>query len=249
MNDKLIKQARLFFILGITLVILAPFIFTRSGFIDFSNTGQIGDTIGGITAPIANLIGSILIFYALQAQIEANRIIQDQIKSQTNSEIKKKNIQNLFDQFKILREDINEFTYITSVKDNNGKVTNTTYLTRTGFDAFRQVIIGMKQFKSETHGNVYDVNPKLVEIKNILMVVDKLVDKVVAVEADEVDKVFLVNLISYQFNSKVMPAFSGMENYKLSKQKNCEYCGNKHSGIPDELFGLINSIHTKLISG
>ncbi len=53
-----------------------PFIFTRSTLfssLDFSATGQIGDTIGGITAPFMGLVGSILVFLSFKAQTDMNR--------------------------------------------------------------------------------------------------------------------------------------------------------------------------------
>ncbi len=63
---------------GITLfaVIVAPILMTRYwGLIDFSSTGQIGDTIGGLTAPVIGLASAFLIYKAFQAQIQANNLI------------------------------------------------------------------------------------------------------------------------------------------------------------------------------
>jgi hypothetical protein len=41
--------------------------------------GTVGDTIGGITSPVSQLLGSILIYLALKAQLDANKIIQNQV--------------------------------------------------------------------------------------------------------------------------------------------------------------------------
>lgn len=41
--------------------------------------GPVGDTIGGITSPVSQLLGSILIYLALKAQLDANTIIQNQV--------------------------------------------------------------------------------------------------------------------------------------------------------------------------
>lgn len=90
---KSLKNARWFIGIGIFLCVLAPFIATQKaiwGSFDFSQTGQIGDTIGGITAPIVNIIGAILVFYALKAQIDANRLIQDQFDEQKADELNRK---------------------------------------------------------------------------------------------------------------------------------------------------------------
>ncbi|WP_291858537.1 hypothetical protein [Marinilabilia sp.] len=50
--------------------------------LDFSSTGQIGDTIGGITAPFLSLVGSVLVFLSFRAQIEMNRVQFSAIQKQ-----------------------------------------------------------------------------------------------------------------------------------------------------------------------
>ena len=248
MNTKIMKRARILLIVGVILILLAPLILTRAlGIIDFSNTGQIGDTIGGITAPIASLVGSILVFFALEAQIEANQIIQEQMKVQKDEESQKKQLQNLLDQFKMLREDINDFSYITFKSDSTDEEKNSiSYLTRTGRDAFRQVIVGMKQYKTNQHLDLYKLNHKLGEVKSILLAMDSLLKQTDSATIELTDKVFLRNLISYQFNSKISHAFDGMETYKASLQKPCEECGKVHIGIPDDLFDIITRIEKQL---
>lgn len=91
---KSLKNAKWFIVIGIILCIIFPLIATQNAVLEsfnFSQTGQIGDTIGGITAPIVNIIGAILVFYALKAQIEANQLIQDQFDEQKMDEINRKN--------------------------------------------------------------------------------------------------------------------------------------------------------------
>lgn len=83
----MIKKANLLLFFGIILVATSPYIFTRHlGIVNFENTGQIGDTIGGITAHIVNLIGAILVYFALKAQIDANTLIQLQLDEQKKVE-------------------------------------------------------------------------------------------------------------------------------------------------------------------
>ena len=50
--------------------------------ISFMETGPIGDTIGGTTAPFLSFFGSILVFLALKAQIDANEVIKTQFNDQ-----------------------------------------------------------------------------------------------------------------------------------------------------------------------
>lgn len=58
---------------GVLLVILClPYLLTRPGIVDFSNTGQIGDTIGGIISPFVAIIAAVLTFVAFYVQYQAN---------------------------------------------------------------------------------------------------------------------------------------------------------------------------------
>ena len=64
-------------IIGILSTLLGPWLFTRTylfdwSFFDFSQTGQIGDTIGGITAPIVGLVSIILLWMTFDAQVKFN---------------------------------------------------------------------------------------------------------------------------------------------------------------------------------
>ncbi|WP_373396392.1 hypothetical protein V8V91_17025 [Algoriphagus halophilus] len=75
-------------ILGISILIIlfsfvSPLIFTatsRSDIFDFTETGQIGDTIGGIINPFIALAGVLLTFLAFYMQIKANQIQITQFK-------------------------------------------------------------------------------------------------------------------------------------------------------------------------
>lgn len=60
-------------IVFLLLVILAmPMILVQPGKIDFSETGQIGDTIGGIMGPLIAILAAFLTFIAFWVQYEAN---------------------------------------------------------------------------------------------------------------------------------------------------------------------------------
>ena len=64
-------------IAGILGIVFGPWLFTRPyhgdwSFFDFSHTGQIGDTIGGITAPIVGLVSIILLWWTFRAQLKFN---------------------------------------------------------------------------------------------------------------------------------------------------------------------------------
>lgn len=62
----------LVFILIIGVICCFPSWFTQSGKLDFYNTGQIGDTIGGIMGPFVAIAAAILTFLAFWIQYKAN---------------------------------------------------------------------------------------------------------------------------------------------------------------------------------
>jgi hypothetical protein len=72
------KHLSIIILIFIIWVIISPILFTQFSIISFSNdrsTGQIGDTIGGITAPAIGLLSAILLYLALTKQIDNNNII------------------------------------------------------------------------------------------------------------------------------------------------------------------------------
>ncbi len=76
---------------------IAPTIFTQLDYHHFgTKTGTIGDTIGGLTSPFLNIAGSILVFAALKAQIDANKAVQDQFIHQQKENNKQDLEQKLF---------------------------------------------------------------------------------------------------------------------------------------------------------
>lgn len=58
----------------------SPLIFTRPGIVDFSSTGEIGDTIGGIMNPFVGMASIIVMFLAFYMQFKANKMMQSQFE-------------------------------------------------------------------------------------------------------------------------------------------------------------------------
>jgi hypothetical protein len=83
LNKHLLKIGLAILFLGIVLIASAPYIFTQFSFTyNLADKGTIGDAIGGTTAPIASLVGSILVFLSLYAQIQANRLVLTEFKEE-----------------------------------------------------------------------------------------------------------------------------------------------------------------------
>ena len=239
---KSLKNAKWFIGIGIFLCIIAPLIATQKAFwesFDFSQTGQIGDTIGGITAPIVNIIGAILVFYALKAQIDANRLIQDQFDEQKTDELNRKKLLYITEQVNIIRADLNDFTY--TFRNANFKYNYS------GADGIYEFLKSIK--KGGDHHVEYqeflNQNPKINELVNLLKIISKQIDIIKSENISATDKDYFISLIKYQYESKIQQSIKAFKKHKRNEQEICSGCKQKH-GIPDEIFNECDRIVNKL---
>jgi hypothetical protein len=73
--DWIDRRKWVIIIILLVFTFFAPILFTSFTIIDFSNTGEIGDTIGGITAPFVNLVAAFLVYISFREQIKANKLL------------------------------------------------------------------------------------------------------------------------------------------------------------------------------
>lgn len=79
MFDFIKKHIGWIVIVILLIIIIAPRLFTIPSLcecLDFSETGQIGDTIGGITSPFIGILSVILLYLTLKEQIQFNKTQQ-----------------------------------------------------------------------------------------------------------------------------------------------------------------------------
>ncbi|MBR8535419.1 hypothetical protein KDU71_07590 [Carboxylicivirga sediminis] len=119
-------------LLGLGMLLLAaPWLLTKSAWheaLDFTKTGQIGDTIGGITAPFMSLVGSGLVYLSFRMQVEMNRIQFKAINKQfkrNNDEDKEARFGKLLDLIMVYKENYSE-RYI-GLFSNTSKKESITY--------------------------------------------------------------------------------------------------------------------------
>lgn len=105
-----LNTTQLILILGGIILFIPPIITLDSAFdfFNFTETGQIGDTIGGVTGPFINAIGAILIFLAFKEQIKANDLIKEQ-----------QYFQSIQDQINRLEDDVYNLSKITDGINQN----------------------------------------------------------------------------------------------------------------------------------
>lgn len=83
-NFQISKKEVFAFFVIVVFIFSLPALLTqiKVGIVDFSDSGPVGDTIGGITTPFISLLGSILVYLAFKEQIKANKKIEDQFQEQ-----------------------------------------------------------------------------------------------------------------------------------------------------------------------
>ena len=76
--DFLKKHIEWVLIISVVFSFASPLIFTRDWTgVDFTKTGDIGDTIGGMTSPFLNLLSIILLYLTLREQTESSKKQKD----------------------------------------------------------------------------------------------------------------------------------------------------------------------------
>lgn len=116
--NNFIASARVTLIAAIVLILIAPVLLSQSSFwpiLDLSTSGQIGDTIGGVTAPIINLLGAWLVYVSFQQQVKANELQSKAHKEQLNFAIDQLNDSRLSRRFEYLSARLDRIEELLSV--------------------------------------------------------------------------------------------------------------------------------------
>lgn len=77
--DGKFKTLSIVFLVICAIILFLPLLFTQCSGVDFTDTGQIGDTIGGTTAPFIAMAAAYLTFVAFWVQFKANQYQRDDI--------------------------------------------------------------------------------------------------------------------------------------------------------------------------
>ena len=217
--SNLLRIALIVLIIGVIVIVTAPLLFIRSGYFSFAKNGQIGDTIGGITAPISSLVGSILVFLALKGQIVANKITQEQIRDQQLEEQRKKEITYVSDLFKYFLNSIQ--TYETKY--------------HRGHKAIMKVMSMLAASeRKQAHDKDRLYYGTAAELYSILKLGKMFLEQVNKCRLEQHDKRYFKELVKHHYDSFVLPYLA-----KANDKPNCAVCGEKHNGIPFKMLEVI----------
>lgn len=244
-----ITRIEVIMIIGILSILFTPLLLTRSiGLFDFTSSeySNIGSTIGGITAPFASLLGSILVYLALKAQIDANALIQEQLKKQEVTDNESKVVSYLIKQLEIINYDINNLQYKSKTKKTVQGIPTETETILMGSDAIGKYLYVLKTVNRQHGDDFYNEVYQIDSIKQLLILIDDFIKSTLTEEISEKDRYFLTSEIRYQYVTKIKHHFEYYINFKSSSLVKCHICEGFHQGIPDEFYELIDSINLGL---
>lgn len=208
-------------ILGVFLAFLAPILLTRSAIfssLNFTGTGQIGDTIGGIAGPILNFVGLILLYYSFREQFKANQI---QISALQAEQSINKNSRA----FELLNNLINQF------KDELEKIPK-----------ISESFFGYSKGRYRNEFSLPSIN-----LMNLLLFGEKIIEKIWKADLDVEDKNSLISMFYFHFYYKLNPIFFEFEN-QLHLYDGEDLGGEGRKPIDDVLFRIkskLDEIYSK----
>lgn len=233
-----LKFAKKLLYVGIPFCLVTPILFTLNfNLIDFTSTGDIGDTIGGITAPFIGILGAILVFLALNAQVQANIIIQEQIDAQ-NEEKRQDNESNLLNLYYLnLKTGIDTYKYTTIDRFTIGETNN---IELSGSEGIYKLF---QDFYCDFHADEDEMrcNPKITEVISLLEICEELLDRIEQSNTPNKDALWL--LTKHQFAYRIFPRLSSDFPDNLETHY-CEECSRNH-GLPNRIVELIKNIVNK----
>lgn len=239
-------------IAGAIILIAMPILVTQlNWFLDFSKTetGVIGDTIGGITSPVIGVISALLIYFSFRAQVNANRIIQKQITEQKKDENEKKDHNYQMEIYNHLKELIDNFEFITfQASANSGERFGISSSKLFGPTAILEYIKRLIQVCKDKKGMVIDVNyfhsygylemneKNYISFLNVIALFTFLIDRIEKSLEDDFDVLLIVTLTKLQFYNRI---WSFVEN-EINESINDNQI---EQGTSSAIYGLLHINH------
>lgn len=236
-EKKLHTSAKWLLILGFLSTVISPLLLPYLANIGLGEYGTIGDSIGGITNPISQLVGSFLLYLALKAQLIANNITQKQIEEDNKKQQKQYEINQLELFFRSFEQNIKDFSY----EFNNGNQKQILY----GRRAIKSFLNDLEEMNVDIHNDedilMYDGVRELLSILKSAEEIFNILDRA---EAEENFGLFYGNLLQHELLFNVFP-YQDLDDDVNLKKSICSVCGNYHSHYPPIIYNKLEGIKNK----
>lgn len=192
--------------------------------------GTVGDAFGGIANPIAQIVGFILLYRALRAQIKANSILRMQIKAENHKEKQRRGIKHLQELYAFLENNIKNFSYEATLEGIRGM--QVLY----GRRAIRCFIDDIEDMNIDLHNAEQLLQQDGVrEILSILRIAENLFDRINRTDIDENEKSFFIELMKHELTFSIFP-YTDLDESANLKLSYCEECAKYHGKYPPLIF-------------
>ena len=196
--------------------------------------GTIGDTIGGISNPLTQILGSIMIDLALKAQLNSNKIIQSQIDNENINEQIRHELEQLHELFVFFENNIKNFSY--SFKENN---TNSILY---GRRAIKRFIQDLEKMKLDLHNDETILQYDGVrELLSILQSATLFLHKISESSISEGDKLFYKSIMQHELLFNIFP-YQDLDDHIMLKTEVCNICNKQHSNYPPIIFDKLEEL-------
>ncbi|MBK8567811.1 MAG: hypothetical protein IPN76_31955 [Saprospiraceae bacterium] len=236
------KRAKIYLVIGIILMIVAPAIIGNMSFdlISFdSNSSNVGETIGGITSPIGVVLSSILIYLALIEQIRANKTLSSDIAEQKKQYENDKKIAQINSFLSQLDGFVIHFNY------NNQEILKNTD-SPISFSGPTGIYHFLKDVRTFFHGSVDELE-RLHSYNEFLGIVRlcTIIEGLISNLADDSDRLAHNTLLKHQVKFKILSFYAtdGMVICEAS-WRNEDFNTEHH--WPSELLNQLNNLSIKL---
>ncbi len=199
-------------------ILLMPIVLTQtkvySG-IPFNDTGQIGDTIGGITAPLIGLLSAVLVYITFKAQIRANKIIFDE-QERLRNERRNENLKLFYLKFyDFIHNELDYFTLNTFSQTRSGRTTTVAQNSVTLKELIEQYC-KLEGGESDKHPFNSFENNLYEEFRIFIAELYSSLQTLGRMELDDNDKAFYSSSLKYSIEKKIGNVFDKIEDTYLA---------------------------------
>jgi hypothetical protein len=202
------------------------------------DSGDIGEAIGGISSPFVQILGSVILFLALKAQIDANGILQLQIEKENTKEQLRHELNQLHELYLFVERNIKNFSY-DQTKIIDGKSQMILLHSRRAIKCFIEDLENLDiDIHKEDDILMFD---GVKEIMSILNSVQLFFDRIKGSEIELYHKNFYKTLMQHELLFSIFP-YQELDNQAHLKQEPCAECGQYHANYPPLIYDRLQEI-------
>ena len=223
-------------IVGTVLMFATPLLFPILSVKNLKNVGEIGSAFWDIAAPVAQLVGIILLFLALRERRTANNIVQMQVEASERREMQERTVKHLHELYTILENNISNFSYQSNFDSN------TEIKVLRGKRAIRCFIDDIEEMNIDLHDNNLLLQKDGVrEILSILRIAEHIFEKIKEANIEEADRNFYLNIMKHELIFSIFP-YTDLDESANLKLEVCEDCHELHGNYPPLIFDKMQEL-------